>query len=261
VGGADELVLLERFGEQGETGVATFLVRFEGDVDLWVSGEIGVVDEGTCDSGGEDEIEGGEGFFEDLNQEGSAPFGLGVLDGGDETGGAEDGGPIVFGDEVQLAVSGDGVEHGGGFNGDDGVKAGDLFGQAEFAELCAEGGEHLCVLGVSAAEDADLPAFEVFRGGVLEGAVERAVVLGVCAEEGGENEGGVLGGPADGADFIHGPGEGHAAGATDAAEGGTKAGDTATAGGADDGAAGFRSDGEGDETGGHGGGGTGAGTA
>ena len=85
-------------------------------------------------------------------------------------------------------------------------------------------------------------------------------VAGVGTGDGVEDEQRVFNEARHGAEFVERPAEGHGAGARDAAVGGAEAGDAAAHGGADDAAAGFAADGEGDEAGGGGGSGTCAGS-
>ena len=67
-----------------------------------------------------------------------------------------------------------------------------------------------------------------------------------------ENQTAVLGGAAQGAELVQGPGKRHGAVAAYQAVGGAQAGDTAERRGSQDGARCFRPDGEGHQAGGHG---------
>ena len=99
--------------------------------------------------------------------------------------------------------------------------------------------------------DAERAPFELRGGGIGErGAIhgKHAAVERIVSGDGGEDVRAIFGGAGQRADFVHGVGERHGAVAADAAIGGPQAADAAESGRTNNGAPGFRADGEGGES-------------
>src|SRR5580698_8391705 len=107
------------------------------------------------------------------------------------------------------------------------------------------------LVGVEAGfEVADAQGFPVEAGVPVEGCIADGEVVAIGTVDGLEDGSAVFDGAADGAELVHGPAEGHGAGAWYEAKGGAQAGDAAAGGGRGDGAQRLRADGEGNASGG-----------
>src|SRR5262249_7912538 len=100
------------------------------------------------------------------------------------------------------------------------------------------------------AQVADAQFVPVERGVPVEGGVLHGTILAIRTVDGAEHDRAVLHGAADGPELVHGPGQGHSAGARHQAETGTQPGRPATRGRRGDGAEGLRPNSEGHTTGG-----------